>query len=421
MGAGKTIAALAVAERENARRILVICPAMVRAQWVREAQRHLPHLTAAAIEVGASSAKASKAALARRTLAMSADVQVTSYDLIYSLPRLGWDFIIVDEFHALRSVSSKQSQHIRTFFRHNPDVPALGLSGTPIPNEAKQLWNPVDTFFPGAWGAQTRPGYEPYSFVNRFCQKEVNEYGTKFHGLREERREELAFKFGKISDRVVQADFAEYLPPLYVEPLEVSAKVAPVTIAKQWLDALGEEARHIGIYCHLRETARAIHASLPNSVYIDGSLPTSERDNYLGHARDQDRSIIVGTTHALAEGISLSFQKAALVVEWTSDVSNVVQFLGRFSRQDSTSMAPTRVNIAIGPNDVSAAETIRERVANINHVIRASRSTQVAVDAFAAPEMSDDDFFEQLQSIAVAHERRNRLWSAEEDDDAEES
>lgn len=422
MGAGKTIGSLAIAKDMDAKRVLIVCPAIVRETWRSTVHSFWPEKSVGVIDVGIRRSTSKKKA-AEQTEARAADIQITSYDLLRTVefpegaPK--FDFIIVDEFHALRSPMSKQSQTVRTLFRLHKDAMALGLSGTPIPNEAKQLWNPVDTFFPGRWGVSRRKGYEPFEFVFRFCHHEDDGYGTKFYGLKEERREELERRFSAISQRVVQADFARYLPPLFVEQLPVKARQELVDVAVEWYEANKHLTPHIGIYTHLRETAVEICARTGGALIMGNTLP-AVRDSLLADARKSEASLIVGTTHALQQGISLSFQKLALVVEFTSEVSNIVQFCGRFARQDSTSQAPTRVDIAVSPNDVGKAETLQRRIEDINSVIKKSKSME-AVEGVFDTEMSDDDFLAEIEELAALADVRANLWSKGEDDDDDET
>ncbi|HST79339.1 MAG TPA: SNF2-related protein [Verrucomicrobiae bacterium] len=416
MGAGKTIGAFSIAQTYTRKRVLIVCPAIVRGTWLREIGKHWPHVKASAITVGRNRALSKKQA-ALREEAYACDVQVISYDLLPHVEAEGWDLIIVDEFHNLRNPSSKQSKMMRALFRANPDAWAIGLSGTPIPNEAQQLWNPVNTFFPQMWGKISKTFRTPWAFLSRFCEVEQNEYGTRFFGLKEENRDRLEQEFGKVSFRVVQADFAKYLPPLFVEPLHLDQAKDTVALALEWYESVKDECPHMGIYTHLRATAEAIAAAIPGAFLITGKITPATRDIALAEMRGMSSSVLVGTTHALKEGISLSFQKAALVVEWTTAVDEVTQFIARFARQDSTCQMPTRVQFVVGPTDHGRAEVLSQRIENIQKLVKPSRADGLAADTFAAVEMSDESFQSELSRLIESQQRRAALWSAEEDDD----
>lgn len=425
MGAGKTIGAFSVVQAFEKKRVLIVCPAIVRGTWLREIKQHWPDVDAATITVGRKPLL-SKPKTLLRDAAYKADVQIISYDLLPNVDAQGWDIIIVDEFHNLRNPSSKQSKMMRVLFKANPKAWAIGLSGTPIPNEAQQLWNPVNTFFPQMWGRFSGSFRTPWKFLNRFCQKETNEYGTRFYGLREDNRPELEDEFDAVSYRVVQSEFAKYLPPLYVEPMHLDETQDPVKLAVEWYHSVKDECPHVGIYTHLRATARRIYEALQipehggMTAYIDGSTSAWNREGALAWAPKYSSSLIIGTTHALKEGISLSFQKAALVVEWVTAVDEVTQFIARFARQDSIDKAPTRVQFVVQPNDQSRAEVLNERIKNIQSLIKPSRADNLAADTFAPVEMSDESFQSELSRLIDSQQKRSALWSPGEDDDDDE-
>lgn len=425
MGAGKTIGAFSVAQRYGRKTVLIVCPAIVRGTWLREIQTHWPEAKAATITCG-SSVKLPKKKLAERAEAEKADIQIVSYDLLPTIKAEGWDMVIIDEFHNLRSAKSRQSRMVRSLFAANPKAWALGLSGTPIPNEAQQLWNPVNTFFPCMWGKMRKGFQTPWVFLSRFCQKEENEYGVRFFGIRDENRERLEAEFGLVSYRVTQADFAKYLPPLYVSPMHLDETKDPVKLAVEWYESVKDECAHVGIYTHLRQTAKDIAGAigstnlLTNVFQITGEVDSASRDLILETCRNSSKSVIVGTTHALKEGISLSFQKAALVAEWTTAVDEVTQFIARFARQDSTCNAPTRVQFVVQPNDTSKAEVLARRIADIQSLIKPSRADNLAADTFAPVEMSEESFQSELSRLIQSQQKRSALWSPGEDDDEDE-
>lgn len=438
MGAGKTIAAIECAKRDAlskatmARadgrlpehyRLLVICPAIVRPMWSRELKKAFGDFYVGAI-VWSPNAALPKHAQASRAVVYNRPIKVVSYELCGFIENGPWDFIIIDEVHNLRKATSIQSKRVRAKVAANPEVLCLGLSGTLIPNEAKQLWNPVDTFFPGAWGEPKRTGDGSWAFESEFCIREESSYGVNYHGLREDRRARLENRLAPLCSRVTQSDFAAYLPPLFIEPLFQDDVPDAVKVAKKWYAEVSESTAHLGIYCHLRETVEKISKALNvyNSTYfvITGDMPVEQRDRKLEECRQSSRSLIIGTTHALNEGVSLSFQKAALVVEWTTSVDQTLQFMGRFARQDSTNNAPTNVQYVVGPNDVGRADKIRQRIESINAVLKAGEAERRAENLFRPYEMSEDAFAAEVSRLCKGVAKRGNLWASENDEEEDE-
>lgn len=425
MGAGKTLAAITCAQ-ETAKllgsdrfRLLVICPAIVRPMWERELVKAFGEDYVGAIK-WSTNAALPKHAVARRAVVYNRPIKVTSFELCGFVENGPWDFMIIDEVHNLRKATSIQSKRVRAKIAANPDVRCLGLSGTLIPNEAKQLWNPVDTFFPGAWGEPKKTGDGSWAFESEFCYREESSYGVNYHGLREDKRARLEAKLAPLVSRIVASDFASFLPPLFVEPLFADEIPDPIKMAKKWFAEISESVTHVGIYCHLRETAKKIFEVLnnpwANAVLITGDMPVEMRDRRLEECRQSSKSLIVGTTHALNEGVSLSFQKAALVSEWTTSVDQTLQFIGRFARQDSTNNAATNVHYIVGPNDVGRADKIRARIESINAVLTAGESERRAENLFRPYEMSEDAFAAEVSRLCAGVAKRGNLWGDDDDE-----
>jgi SNF2 family DNA or RNA helicase len=430
VGAGKTFASLTgiqTAFNGNIFCLLIVAPAIVRENWLRECQQTLNEWAMGNTGVirHGRKRKLSKKLFLQRELAYVSPVQIVSYDLLGDVDPIEWDAIILDEIHNLRSPTSKQSKRVKALIEANPDAHVIGLSGTLIAKDPKSVWNPVDTLFPGFLGERTPSNGIAWSFLNRYCEKEVNAYGTIYKGLREDRADELREKLAAISHRVTTQDFAAYLPPLYVQPL-YSDDPRPdiLKIVKEWYDSVKDEVAHIGIYCHHRQLAKDIFYALNpkglGSHLIIGTVSTQLRDEILTEARDDCTSLIVGTTHALNQGVSLSFQKAALVVEWVTAPDQVIQFIGRFARQDSSCNAPTHVRFLVGPNDVGRSEKLCKRIEDINKLLKPGTSQTVAQEAFSGQEMGESEFETSLERLIAGTEKRSQLWGQENDDDYDE-
>lgn len=427
MGAGKSFVALAIAERIACARALFIVPAVVRPMWARLIATHFPDRVCGSITMGRGTKSGTKSALAARDRAYISPWQVVSYDLVNEVDLTPWDLVVVDEMHNLRNPLSVQSKAVRRLFEFNPGAAALGLSGTPIPNEARNLWGPLDTFFPGQFGEPTKTHDVSWSFQGKYCHKEINAHGTRYFGLRPEMRDKLAAALAPIMHRVVTSDFAAYLPPLFVEPLYVeTAKWDVEKLTLNWVHERLADQTHVGVFTHLRETAHALAASLQRRwpripvIVITGADSTEARDKLLERSRAEPSCILVGTTHALKEGISLSHLKAALVVEWVTAMDQILQFLARFARQDSTTHAPTRVELVTGPNDESRLGTLRDRIEAFSSVFKAGRAENLALNAFQSRSMSDEEFQRELDAVVSGVSKRSKFKGfQDEEEDSE--
>lgn len=143
-GLGKTAEAICFANEIKAKRILVLCPAAIRNQWVREIQRWTLMKWPYSLHLVQSG---------RSGVNPNANWTICSYDMARiegigkQLAARHYDCGIFDEIHYLKTTDSKRT---RAVFGggDNPPFQAiaekcqriLGLSGTPLPNRPRELY-----------------------------------------------------------------------------------------------------------------------------------------------------------------------------------------------------------------------------------------------------------------------------------------
>ncbi|HEX8101538.1 MAG TPA: DEAD/DEAH box helicase [Solirubrobacteraceae bacterium] len=129
-GLGKTIQALATLEAAGAYPALVVAPASLRLNWLREAGRWLPHRT--------------RAGLGGADVAGSHDISVASYEVAHALvggatadpPRA----LVLDESHFCKNPAARRTQAVTAIAAALPeDAIVLLLSGTPVLNRPEEL------------------------------------------------------------------------------------------------------------------------------------------------------------------------------------------------------------------------------------------------------------------------------------------
>ncbi len=128
-GLGKTIQALATLEAADAYPALVVAPASLRLNWLREAERWLPHRTRAGLSGGD---------------AITTNISVASYEIAHTLvegttatpPRA----LILDESHFCKNPTARRTQAVTAIAAALPeDAIVLLLSGTPVLNRPEEL------------------------------------------------------------------------------------------------------------------------------------------------------------------------------------------------------------------------------------------------------------------------------------------
>lgn len=169
-GLGKTLEAIGLINLiPSIQRVLVVCPASLRINWLREFQRWL--VRDLVIEIATPETRNFR----------RADVWIINYEQLHrhiefsqkgnkikvrSLGRLGgdWDFVIVDEAHLIKNPDARRSvltlaltEKVREAGRH-----VAMLTGTPIVNRVKELFTLIHNLDPVSWPSA-------YRYESRYC------------------------------------------------------------------------------------------------------------------------------------------------------------------------------------------------------------------------------------------------------------
>ena len=130
-GLGKTVQALAALEEDDAFPAIVVCPASLKLNWEREAQRWLPHRSTAVVS-------------GTGTVAPPAEITIVNYDIVHAhrvrlalrKPRA----LVLDESHYVKNPRAKRTQAVRRLAEALPgDALRVALTGTPVMNHAEEL------------------------------------------------------------------------------------------------------------------------------------------------------------------------------------------------------------------------------------------------------------------------------------------
>ena len=164
MGLGKTVQAFAAVQAVDAFPALVICPASLKLNWKREAEKWLPGRS---VEV-----------LNGKNGDLGADVVIINYDILHkhaiALKARGFGAIILDESHYTKNHKAKRTKLCRELAK---DIPVrLLLSGTPLVNRPQELLSQLQILdrldeMGGFW-----------NFAVRYCKAHKTRWGWDFSG-----------------------------------------------------------------------------------------------------------------------------------------------------------------------------------------------------------------------------------------------
>lgn len=222
-GLGKTITAIVAADRCRAHRMLVIAPTCVVWNWRREIEKWSPWRKVQVVTKGAAK------------LDPKADTIVTTHgltlntDLRSRLFARGFDVCVLDESHFFRGAEAKRAA---AFYGLGLSVVAAVshacervwcLSGTPMPNDASDLW----TMCRGQWPDTFRQDF--HEFRAHYCETTWTPFGDNVKVIANRNAVELREKLrGKVLRRPKDVIG---LPPVRYETISLRPAKMPHELA----------------------------------------------------------------------------------------------------------------------------------------------------------------------------------------------
>jgi SWI/SNF-related matrix-associated actin-dependent regulator 1 of chromatin subfamily A len=420
MGLGKTAAAIEAMRKAGVETALIIAPASVRLQWKDQLDQWWPeHPDVYVLEKGA-----------RAKLALDPFVS-TSYELAKHLVGKKFDAVVIDESHYLSNAKSVRSKIVREILRGNPSALTLFLTGTPIMNEPWQLWNQLDTLYPGRFG---RFG----TFCERYCNIYSNDYSAwSPGGINTEHASELRDRLSAVCTRATKKEWGHLLPPFTLTPVRVRSKrkFNPRELLEQFsrmdlhnadgMDALirglaDSKVEHaveyaenamasvdrLVILTHLKATGTEIAVALREKLrgvevfYMDGDISTKQRNITIENALAVKKGVLVATMHSVKEGInSLVGFDQALIAELYWSPGLMAQVLGRFERLNGS--CNVGLMVVEGTHEEVVAQALITKMGQSSRVL-AQSGGETALDGALKNELSEEEEFSCMQDVIAS-------------------
>jgi hypothetical protein len=161
-GLGKTVQALGIFNAlADARSMLVVCPASLKLNWKREAERwvvqkngHRPRIAVAESSYWPQ----------------DADIVIINFEALgrssieggkvlrREIREVGWDLLVIDECHKLKNPKTQRTKFTLAIKAKR----IVALTGTPIPNRVKEIWPIVHHLAPQVFDNW-------WTFARRYC------------------------------------------------------------------------------------------------------------------------------------------------------------------------------------------------------------------------------------------------------------
>ncbi len=346
-GLGKTIEALATIEAARAYPAIVVCPASLKLNWMRELRHWLPGRSAQTLTGNGVGEPIPPA-----------DVTIVNYDILPprldELVALAPNALVLDESHYCKNAAAKRTQAVQRLSSHmDRQSIVLALTGTPVVNRPTELISQLrilgrlEDFGSGAkFGERFRGGdahlrlhwhLRARCFVRRLKADVLTQLPAKTRAvvpveLDNESEYRLAERdlvawlrsqpldLGELDAKVAAALRAERLVRL--NALKVLAARGKLHAALTWIHDFCSSDERLVVFAHHREIQRAVIEHFPSALHILGTDSHAARDAAVQafQAPDgPDNQLIVCSIEAAGHGLTLTRASNVVFLEldWT--------------------------------------------------------------------------------------------------------
>ncbi|KAI9019731.1 SNF2 family N-terminal domain-containing protein [Hyaloraphidium curvatum] len=187
---------------------LVVCPTTIVGHWFYEI-RNFTEVLNPIMYAGQPAVRAKL-----RPKLLQHDVVITSYECLRNdlqeLGKITWNYVVLDEGHLIRNAKTKITQAVKSLISTH----RLILSGTPIQNNALELWSLFDFLMPGFLGTekQFNEKYSKPILASRDAKASTKEQEAGTLALDALHRQVLPFLLRRMKEDVLQD-----LPPKIIQ------------------------------------------------------------------------------------------------------------------------------------------------------------------------------------------------------------
>ncbi|MDP1849302.1 MAG: DEAD/DEAH box helicase [Solirubrobacteraceae bacterium] len=394
-GLGKTLQALTTLETGDGFPALVVCPASLRLNWMREAARWLPDRTVG--EYGGGTAN---------------DIDVVSYDVLHrlvaALTRRPPRALVLDESHYCKNPAARRTRAAQAVAAALPaDALVLLLTGTPIVNRPTELASQLQILgrLDEVGGARRLATVHARGedldglhrrlrrtcFVRRHKRDVLSQLPAKQRVVvalelsnrgeyERVRRDVLSWLRAEAEADAAFAASVEHLRPaerqeaihargreahqrarraealVRIGKLSLVAARGKLDAATEWIETFLANDEKLVVFCRHREIGDHLHAAFPDAALATGRVNAAERHaNVTRFQADPGCRLLIGSFDAAGVGLTLTAASNVAFAEmaWTPAVHDQAE--DRVHRIGQSS--------AVTAWYLLAADTIDERIA----------------------------------------------------------
>jgi SWI/SNF-related matrix-associated actin-dependent regulator 1 of chromatin subfamily A len=342
-GLGKTIQALAAIEAADAYPAVIVCPASLKLNWLREAAHWLP--------------KRSTDTISGRTAAAlpMADIVVVNYDVLDAhadaLAELAPRALVFDESHYCKNPKARRT---KALIHLSEQLPAgtlrLALTGTPLVNRPGELvpqlraLRCLDHFGTSASFARRFRGEEARRRLHWhlrstcYVRRRKDEVLTQ---LPPKRRITVPVPLTNEAEYdQLELDLIEWLRAAVRDPKELEERIdtalraealvklnalrhvaarGKLPAAIEWIETFVAAGERLVVFAHHRDIQAGLLDAFPGAARIVGSDTLAERDANVERFQNEEADLCICSLEAASHGFTLTAAASVAFVElgWT--------------------------------------------------------------------------------------------------------
>src|ERR1700722_12388941 len=346
-GLGKTIEALATLEADDAYPAIVVCPASLKLNWIREIERWLPGRSTQTLTGMGSGGPIPEA-----------DITVVNYDILSArgetLAAMEPKAVVLDESHYCKNAAAKRTQAVARLAASVPNGGlVLALTGTPVMNRPPELISQLriigrlPDFGSGAQFGRRFKGIDAHMrlhwhlrsrcFVRRLKADVLPQLPAKTRTV-------VPVELDNEAEyRLAETDVIAWLRSRPLDLKELDAKIAAALRAERlvrlnalkllaargklhaalaWIHDFCSSGERLVVFARHREVQRAVVERFPRALHILGEDSHAARDASVRAFQAADNSenqLIVCSIEVAGQGLTLTQASnvAFLELDWT--------------------------------------------------------------------------------------------------------
>jgi len=441
MGLGKTVQAILYSRLVNAKQTIIVCPASLKLNWKREIQKWTRNQSTIIL-----SGKGTP-------FLLQYNYYIINYDILQNwqsyLSDLQPDILIVDEIHYVKNASTRRSKYLKKLAGDINSV--IGLSGTPIENSPKELYNIINIIRPdlfvnrlkylkrycgrgGFYGFKEATNTEELHQILRYslmirrnktdvltelpdklyttiplpittrrqydlCLYNIHKYLTekvlqeveiaKLAALSANDVQYLTEDAAAISQKIFDAEEKQN-PLTRLEMLKQIAVEGKMTSVIQWIENFLQSGNKLVVFCEHVNTIQILQEKfIKNSVVIYGAISIAKRDEAVQKFQTKKHINLFIGNKAAEVGLTLTAASSVAMIEFPWTPGAVQQRIDRVHRIGQRNT----VNVYY----LVAENTIEERIISI--LSQKLQMISAVVDGRFAGEVNNNIFLQILKEL----------------------